>query len=120
MEDLFTLGALISFLTLAILEIVLGIDNVIFVSIILGRMPEKDRLKARRLWMVLGILLRSALLVGIGWFGEAISGYQLAGICLVIASVLLVVLGKQKNNKKQPSSIGTPKPKAKAKEADMA
>ncbi len=67
MEDLFTLGALISFLTLAILEIVLGIDNVIFVSIILGRMPEKDRLKARRLWMVLGILLRSALLVGIGW-----------------------------------------------------
>jgi len=62
----------------------------------------------------------TALLVGIGWFGEAISGYQLAGICLVIASVLLVVLGKQKNNKKQPSSIGTPKPKAKAKEADMA
>ena len=62
----------------------------------------------------------TALLVGIGWFGEAISGYQLAGICLVIASVLLVVLGKQKKNKKQPSSIGTPKPKAKAKEADMA
>lgn len=67
MEDLFTLGALISFITLAILEIVLGIDNVIFVSIILGRMPQQDRLKARRLWMVLGILLRSALLVGIGW-----------------------------------------------------
>mgnify|MGYP000078287795 CR=1 FL=1 len=62
----------------------------------------------------------TALLVGIGWFGEAISGYQLADICLVIASVLLVVLGKQKKNKKQPSSIGTPKPKAKAKEADMA
>lgn len=67
MEDIFTLSALISFLTLAILEIVLGIDNVIFVSIILGRMPQQDRLRARRLWMVLGILLRSALLVGIGW-----------------------------------------------------
>ena len=67
MEELFTLGGLISFITLAILEIVLGIDNVIFVSIILGRMPEKDRLRARRLWMVIGILLRSALLVGIGW-----------------------------------------------------
>jgi predicted tellurium resistance membrane protein TerC len=82
MEDLFTLSALISFVTLAILEIVLGIDNVIFVSIILGRMPAKDRLKARRLWMVLGILLRSALLVGIGWLvhnGEnelfSIAGY---------------------------------------------
>ncbi|HEY0978872.1 MAG TPA: TerC family protein [Flavobacteriales bacterium] len=67
MEDLFTLGALISFITLAILEIVLGIDNVIFVSIILGRMPAQDRLKARRLWMIVGIILRSALLVGIGW-----------------------------------------------------
>lgn len=67
MEDLFTLGSLISLLTLTILEVVLGIDNVIFVSIILGRMPEKDRLKARRLWMVLGILLRSGLLLGLGW-----------------------------------------------------
>lgn len=82
MEEFLTLGALISFVTLAILEIVLGIDNVIFVSIILGRMAEKDRLKARRLWMVLGILLRSALLVGIGWLvknGEnelfAVAGY---------------------------------------------
>lgn len=67
MEELFTLGALISFLTLTVLEVVLGIDNVIFVSIILGRMEAKDRLKARRLWMILGIALRSALLVGIGW-----------------------------------------------------
>ena len=67
MEDLFSLASLISLLTLTLLEIVLGIDNVIFVSIILGRMPEKDRLRARRLWMVLGILLRSGLLVGLGW-----------------------------------------------------
>jgi predicted tellurium resistance membrane protein TerC len=35
--------------------------------LILGRMAEKDRLKDRRLWMVLGILLCSVLLVGIGW-----------------------------------------------------
>ncbi|HRH68610.1 MAG TPA: TerC family protein [Flavobacteriales bacterium] len=82
MEELFTLGSLISLLTLAILEIVLGIDNVIFVSIILGRMPQQDRLKARRLWMILGITLRSALLIGLGWLvknGEnelfAIAGY---------------------------------------------
>jgi predicted tellurium resistance membrane protein TerC len=67
MEDLFTLQALISLLTLGLLEVVLGIDNVIFVSIILGRMEAKDRLKARRLWMVLGILVRSGLLVGLGW-----------------------------------------------------
>lgn len=45
----------------------LGIDNVIFVSIILGRMPGQDRLRARRIWMIGGILLRSALLIGLGW-----------------------------------------------------
>lgn len=67
MEDLFTVGALISLFTLAVLEVVLGIDNVIFVSIILGRMPEGKRLLGRRIWMVGGILLRSALLLGIGW-----------------------------------------------------
>lgn len=67
MEHLFTLDALISLLTLTTLEIVLGIDNVIFVSIILGRIPEEKRLRARRLWMVLGILMRSALLLGLGW-----------------------------------------------------
>lgn len=67
MEDLFTLSALFSLLTLAVLEIVLGIDNVIFVSIILGRMPAEQRLKGRRIWMVGGILLRSVLLLGIGW-----------------------------------------------------
>lgn len=67
MEDLFTLQALISLITLGLLEVVLGIDNVIFVSIILGRMEANDRLKARRMWMVLGILVRSGLLVGLGW-----------------------------------------------------
>lgn len=65
MEDLFTLSALISLITLALLEIVLGIDNVIFVSIILGRMPEKDRPRGRRLWMIAGILMRTGLLLGL-------------------------------------------------------
>jgi predicted tellurium resistance membrane protein TerC len=67
MDHLLTLDALISLLTLTTLEIVLGIDNVIFVSIILGRIPEERRLRARRIWMVGGILLRSALLIGLGW-----------------------------------------------------
>ena len=67
MEDLFTLSALVSLLTLTVLEVVLGIDNVIFVGIILGRIPEGQRLRARRIWMVGGILLRSGLLLGLGW-----------------------------------------------------
>jgi len=67
MDELFTLTALVSLLTLTVLEVVLGIDNVIFVSIILGRIPEEKRLLARRIWMVGGILLRSGLLIGLGW-----------------------------------------------------
>jgi predicted tellurium resistance membrane protein TerC len=67
MEELFSVGALVSLVTLTILEVVLGIDNVIFVSIILGRIPAEKRLLARRIWMVGGILLRSGLLIGLGW-----------------------------------------------------
>lgn len=67
MEDLFSFGSLISLLTLAVLEIVLGIDNVIFVSIILGRIPQEKRLRARRIWMIGGILVRTALLLSLGW-----------------------------------------------------
>jgi predicted tellurium resistance membrane protein TerC len=67
MDELFSFASLISLLTLAALEIVLGVDNVIFVSIILGRIPEAKRLRARRIWMVGGILVRAALLLSLGW-----------------------------------------------------
>jgi predicted tellurium resistance membrane protein TerC len=68
MEHLFTVDSLISLLTLSVLEIVLGIDNVIFVSIIMGKLKEeKLRLKARRIWMVLGITVRVLLLMALSW-----------------------------------------------------
>ncbi|MEO5592970.1 MAG: TerC family protein [Chitinophagaceae bacterium] len=67
MQELFTVDALISLLTLTVLEIVLGIDNVIFVSILMGRLDEKQKLNARRIWMFAGIAVRILLLMGIGW-----------------------------------------------------
>lgn len=68
MEHLLTTESLISFLILTVLEVVLGIDNVIFVSLIMNRLPRKeDRMRAKRWWMVLGIASRSALLLGLGW-----------------------------------------------------
>jgi predicted tellurium resistance membrane protein TerC len=67
MASLFTFDSLISLLTLTVLEIVLGIDNVIFVSILIGRLQPSRQLKARRIWMFAGILVRSLLLLGIGW-----------------------------------------------------
>ncbi len=68
MEHLLTTDALISFLTLTALEIVLGVDNVIFVSILMGRLQnEKQKLTARRTWMFLGITVRILLLLGLTW-----------------------------------------------------
>jgi predicted tellurium resistance membrane protein TerC len=67
MEQLFTIDALISLLTLTTLEIVLGIDNVIFVSILIDRLDPVQRLKARRIWMIAGIAVRVLLLMAIGW-----------------------------------------------------
>ncbi len=66
-EHLFTVDSLVSLLTLTLLEIVLGIDNVIFVSILIGRLPADQSKKARRLWMILGIIVRSILLLALGW-----------------------------------------------------
>lgn len=67
METLFTTESLVSFLVLVVLEIVLGIDNVIFVSIIMNRMNKAVQPKARAIWMVVGIATRSILLFGLSW-----------------------------------------------------
>jgi predicted tellurium resistance membrane protein TerC len=57
----------IALLTLVVLEIVLGIDNIIFISILVGRLPENQRNKARKLGLGLAMLARLALLLGIVW-----------------------------------------------------
>jgi predicted tellurium resistance membrane protein TerC len=67
MDYLFSIDALVSLLTLTVLEVVLGIDNVIFVSIIMGRMPKTQQVSARRTWMVTGITVRVLLLMALGW-----------------------------------------------------
>jgi predicted tellurium resistance membrane protein TerC len=71
MEHLLTTESLISLLTLVLMEIVLGIDNVIFVSIVMNRLPEAKRLQARRIWMFTGIGVRIILLLCIGYIVRA-------------------------------------------------
>jgi predicted tellurium resistance membrane protein TerC len=96
---LFTVDSLVSLLTLAILEIILGIDNVIFVSIIMGRIKKEDRKKARRLWMITGIAVRIALLLCLGWLvkqkGTAVftiwgKGFDLASIVMLSGGLFLL------------------------------
>lgn len=100
MEHLFTSESIISFIILVILEVVLGIDNVIFVSIILNRLKkDKDKRRARRTWMVTGILSRSLLLLGLGWLlsqkGIAIftlfgKGFDLASLVMLLGGLFLI------------------------------
>jgi len=58
---------LFSVLTLSLLEIALGIDNVIFVSIIIGKLPLEQHAKARRIWVIGALILRFLLLMSISY-----------------------------------------------------
>ncbi|HEX4975847.1 MAG TPA: TerC family protein [Pseudomonadales bacterium] len=59
--------AWIALLTLTSLEIVLGIDNIIFLSILVGRLPEHQRARARRFGLALAMITRIALLLSLAW-----------------------------------------------------
>jgi predicted tellurium resistance membrane protein TerC len=92
----------LSFLTLAVLEIVLGIDNVIFLSMLVDRLPDAQRGSARILGLSFAMLTRIALLFSITWlatlraplfsvFGMDVSGRELilfaGGVLLVVKSL---------------------------------
>ena len=78
----------IALLTLTVLEVVLGIDNVIFISILAGKLRQQDRERARKVGLSLAMLIRLALLASITWvmglteplfslFSQRISGRDL-------------------------------------------
>jgi predicted tellurium resistance membrane protein TerC len=70
MELLLEPKAWLSFATLAVLEIVLGIDNIIFLSILVDRLPQRRRRSARVLGLGFAMLTRIALLYSITWFAS--------------------------------------------------
>ena len=67
MEVLLTADAIIAFITLTFLEIILGIDNVIFISIVTGKLPEEQRKKAAKIGLFLAMFMRIGLLFGVTW-----------------------------------------------------
>ena len=67
MDILFTPNALIALLTLTFLEIILGIDNIVFLSIVSGKLRAEDQPKARRVGLLLAMVFRIILLFGITW-----------------------------------------------------
>ncbi len=91
--------AWISLATLAALEIVLGVDNIIFISILVGRLPERQRQSGRILGLALAMLTRILLLMSLAWmmkltaplftvFNQEISGRDLI---LLIGGLFLII-----------------------------
>jgi predicted tellurium resistance membrane protein TerC len=88
----------IALLTLTVLEIVLGIDNIVFISILSGKLPAEQRERARKLGLSLAMLIRIGLLLSITWVmrltapilsvvGQEISGRDLI---LIIGGLFLM------------------------------
>jgi predicted tellurium resistance membrane protein TerC len=67
MTELLTTESLIALLTLTSLEIVLGIDNIVFISILVAKLPQADQTRARRIGLLLAMGMRIALLLAISW-----------------------------------------------------
>jgi len=88
MDWIFSPEAWIALLTLTVLEIVLGIDNIVFISILAGKLPAAKQARARTLGLALAMITRILLLVSLTWimrltaplfavFGHPVSGRDL-------------------------------------------
>ena len=103
MEFLMTPELWVAFLTLTALEIVLGIDNIIFISILVSRLPKEQQARGRVFGLGLAMFTRIALLLSITWvmrlttdlfhvFGQGISGRDLilffGGLFLLFKSTM--------------------------------
>ncbi|MEP6782073.1 MAG: TerC family protein [Acidobacteriota bacterium] len=67
LDPFLTAEGLIALLTLTVLEVVLGIDNVIFISILSGKLPKGDQERARRIGLLAAMVMRILLLMSIAW-----------------------------------------------------
>lgn len=90
----------IAFITLTALEIVLGIDNIIFISILVGRLPRRVRQKARVVGLSLAMIMRIGLLLSLTWIMKltaplfAVFGHEISGRDLILIGGGLFLLAK--------------------------
>jgi predicted tellurium resistance membrane protein TerC len=90
----------IALITLTSLEIVLGIDNIIFISILAGKLPEHQQAKARSVGLSLAMITRILLLLSLAWIARlttplfTIFGHEVSGRDLILITGGLFLLGK--------------------------
>lgn len=95
--ELWSVESAVALVTLTAMEIVLGIDNIVFISILTGKLPEEQRAKARRLGLGVAMFARIGLLLSISWvmslsgsllkipaFGPLKDGLDLTGRGLIL------------------------------------
>jgi predicted tellurium resistance membrane protein TerC len=114
----------IPLLTLTLLEIVLGIDNVIFISILAGKLPPDQQVKARKTGLMLAFVTRVALLFSISWlmsltkplFTMPFLGHETNGRDLILLLGGLFLIGKSVTeiHHKLEGADGAANPNAKA------
>ena len=100
MDQLLTAEALIGLLTLTAMEIVLGIDNIIFISILVAKLPHERQARARTIGLALALITRILLLLSLSWIagltgdlfsilGRGVSGRD---VILLSGGLFLLVL----------------------------
>src|SRR3954454_8674384 len=100
MDWLFEPQIWIGLITLTALEIVLGIDNVVFISILSGRLPVQRRSSTRRWGLTLAMVMRILLLLSLSWIMGltrplfSIAGFEMTGRGLILVRGGLFLLGK--------------------------
>jgi predicted tellurium resistance membrane protein TerC len=92
--------ALVALATLAVLEIVLGIDNIVFISIMAGKLPKEQQAKARSFGLMLAMVSRVLLLLSLSWVMRlttplfAVFGHEVTGRDLILIIGGLFLLAK--------------------------
>jgi predicted tellurium resistance membrane protein TerC len=98
--EMWSAAGLVSLATLIALEVVLGIDNVIFIAILAGRLPPADQPKARKLGIAMAVVSRILLLLSIAWVMRltepliTITSWELSGKSLILLGGGLFLIAK--------------------------
>lgn len=98
MDLLFDPNAWLAFATLTVMEVVLGIDNIVFISVIVSRLPAVQQMRARGIGLALALIFRIALLVTLAWITRLVSplfhifghGVSWRDIILILGGVFLL------------------------------
>ncbi len=114
----------IAFLTLTFLEIVLGVDNIIFVSIVTNKLPEDKQGRARSIGLSMALIMRIALLIGLSWLIQVFQeplltlfDFEISGRDIILFFGGLFLLAKSTteiSHKMEPDMHPDDRPKRKA------